>query len=117
MQNNISKIGKNPSAAKKVMAIFIDVYNITFALGKRPDLVRNIDGQNQVFQWKKKIVLKFAPMIHQTIQNNISKIRKNPLAAKKVMAKMEIEKKWQNHSFSKKMKNSVWYGNRGLKGR
>ena len=44
MQNNISKIRKNPSAAKKVMAIFIDVYNITFALGKRPDLVRNIDG-------------------------------------------------------------------------
>ena len=46
-----------------------------------------------MFFGEKKIVTKFALVIHQIMQNDLSKIRKNPLEAKNVMVKIKIEKK------------------------
>ena len=61
--------------------------------------------------------MKFTPIIDDDTQNNISKIRKNPLGAKKVIAKIENEKNLNISFFSNKNKNLVGHEIRGFKGR
>ena len=53
--------------------------------------------------WKKMIVMKISPVIRQSVQDKISQIRGNPLAAKRLWPKLKLRKKRQKNLYLKKI--------------